>query len=72
MSAAVLARTPAQKRELIDRLIPTVVAGIKAEDDLSLRHELERYEAQEPSYLSLRMRSIVRSEMSRRAAGAVA
>lgn len=72
MTAPTIARTAAEKAALIDRLIPAVAAGIRAEDDLSLRHEIERYEALAPSPLVLRMRAIVRAEEQRRAVKAVA
>lgn len=71
MTAPTLARTPAQRRALVDRLIPAVAAGIRSEDNLSLLHEIERLEAQAPSPLVLRMRAIVRAEMARRVAQAV-
>lgn len=69
--APVLARTPAQRAQMIERLIPDVAAGIRHEDDRSLRHELDRLEAQPCTPLSLRMRAIVRAEMTRRVAKAV-
>lgn len=71
VTAPTLARTRAEKLALVDRLLPTVVEGIQHEDNLSLLNEIRRLEAQPPSYLSLRLRAIVRAEMTRRVAKAV-
>lgn len=67
MTAVVRPMTAAEKQALIEQLIPRVTDGIRHEDDASLAHEAERYEAMPSSPLVLRMRAIVAAEQHRRA-----
>jgi hypothetical protein len=63
--------TTAQAAALIDRLMPTVEAGMHAADDLTLAHEAERLEAQQDSPVVHRLRRIVAAEQAGRRAKAV-
>lgn len=56
---------------LINRLMPTFAAGMRAADDLTLQHEAERLEAEPTSPVVRSMRQIVDGERAARA-GAVA
>lgn len=58
----------AQGAALIDRLMPTVEAGMHAADDLTLAHEARRLEAQQDSPVIARLRRIVADEQADRLA----
>lgn len=57
--------------DIIERLMPTVVAGYRAADDLTLAHEAERLEGLEPTALIVRMRAIVAEVQAGRARAVV-
>lgn len=61
------------RADLIERLMPFVEAGYRAEDPITLAHEAERLEGLESTPLIVRMRQIVADVQAGRAStGAVA
>lgn len=52
--------------KLINRYMPVFQAGMHTADDLTLQHEAERLEGQEPSPVNTRMKQIVDAELRER------